>query len=119
MYFLETLLCALLLCNGSFEQGLTGWRVFGEARIVSGVCGTQAIRLNGALQTEGISVARNQTYVVTFKYRGKHLRATGLLDLPATKTWRTARYEITPQTNALSIGFEGLGKIDCVQVTTK
>lgn len=119
MEFIASTICAFWLCNGSFEHGLTGWHLFGQGKFVTGVCGKNALRLDGAIQSDMIQVRPHETYQITFKYRGKRLRSTGLMDLPPVQMWQTAQYTIAPQGNNLMIGFEGHGVIDCVEVIAK
>ena len=102
-----------LLPNGSFEQGTAHWGVFGKTKFVDGLCGKRALRLHGTIHSETIYLERTGTYRVTFWYRGKHLRSTVLIELPAAKKWTMQTYLIDGE-YPVKLGFEGRGVIDCV-----
>lgn len=103
-----------LLFNGSFEQGLKQWQLFGAAHIVPGVCGRQALAIHGVLQSKTVRVQAGRTYHVSFWYRGKRLRSTVLMDLPPSATWANLSYTFMPVTGRAFVAFEGDGSIDCV-----
>lgn len=117
-------LCALLLCigaqnlltNGSFENGTAHWEIFAKTKIVAGVCGERALWFDGTIHSETLHLDRTGTYRVTFWYRGKHLRSTVLMELPAAKTWTMQTYLIDGE-YPVKLGFEGRGAIDCVTLT--